>query len=60
MATRNIQEIDSDIEKLTNFMETLTAVAGEGYTIRQRLEHHEKMAELLKEKILMNGGSLDE
>lgn len=59
MATRNIQEIDSDIEKLTTLMETLTSVAGEGYTIRQRLEHHEKMAELLKEKILAQGGTLD-
>lgn len=55
---RNIQDIEADIEKLTILMETLTQVAGvNGYTIRQRIEHHEKMATFLKEKLSALGGT---
>lgn len=60
MANRSIEEIEHDINKLSNFMETLTAVAGfDGYTVRQRLDHHKKMVALLKEKIIAQGGTLD-
>jgi len=59
VSKRNIETVQSDIDKLQNLMETLGTIAREGYTIRQRIEHHEKMASLLKEKLELQGGSLD-
>ena len=51
MATRNIQDISSDVKKLQELMSIL-AFIGNGYTLKQRIEHHETVAGLLKELLM--------
>ena len=45
---RTLDNVLEDIRKLTELTDMLKLV-GDGYTVNQRIEHHERMAELLKE-----------
>lgn len=49
MPTREIPQILEDIYALTMIMDTFRGEARSGYTIEQRIEHHEQMITLLNE-----------
>jgi len=49
MSKRTVEQIKTDIAKLQELMSTLQIVAGEGYTLRQRISHHKEMVSLLEE-----------